>query len=86
VVQPPDPDAVVVDFQAIRPDACVFLELNQTLADLKVKGLLLREGQSLRVWESWGDERHVAEGTVRGNDEWGWGVQIDPDLLRSFQP
>ena len=86
MAQPPDPNAVVVNFQATRPDGCVSLELNQTLADLEAKGLVLSEGQSLPVWEPWGDELHVAEGTMRGSDDWGWGVEIDPDLLRSFQP
>lgn len=81
-----DPNAVIVEFQATRPDGCVSLELNQTRADLDAKGLVLSEGQSLRVWEPWGDEQHIAEGTVRWNEDWGWGVQIDPDLLRSFQP
>jgi hypothetical protein len=82
----PDPNAVIVKFQATRPDGCVSLELNQTRTDLDAKGLVLSEGQSLWVWEPWGDEQHIAEGTVRWNDDWGWGVQIDPALLRSFQP
>ncbi len=80
------PTAVLVDFQAIRPDGCVSLELNATLADLEAKGLVLSDGQSLRVWEPWEDGSHVADGIVRKDDDWGWGVQIDPDLLRSFQP
>jgi hypothetical protein len=86
VAKPPDPNAVIVEFQAIRPDGCVSLELNETLADIKAKGLVLTDGQSLRVWEPWEDGPRVADGIVRRDDDWGWGVQIDPDLLRSFQP
>ena len=79
-------DAVVVDFQATHPDGCVSLELNQTRADLEAKGLALSEGQSLRVWEPWGDQQHIAEGTVRRDEEWDWRVRIDPSTLQSFQP
>lgn len=80
------PTAVVVDFQATHPDGCVSLELNQTRADLEAKGLTLTVGQVLQVWEPWGDQVHIAEGPVRKDDEWGWGVMIDPETLRSFQP
>jgi hypothetical protein len=79
-------EAIIVDFQATRPDGCVSLELNKTREDIDLKHVKLFEGCSLRVWEPWGTEQHVAEGIVRWNDEWGWGIQIDADLLRSFQP
>ena len=79
-------DAVLVEFQATRPDGCITLELNATRADLAAKGLELREGQLLRVWEPWGDEAHIAEGVVRWDEEWGWGVEVNPDVLLGFQP
>ena len=60
--------------------------MNATRADLSGKGLRLQEGQRLRVWEPWGDEIHVADGVVRWNQEWGWGVEVDPEVLLGFQP
>jgi hypothetical protein len=79
-------EAIIVEFQATRPDGCVSLELNKTRADITAKRLKLSEGLAVRVWEPWGTDQHVAEGVVRWNDEWGWGVQIDAEVLRSFQP
>jgi hypothetical protein len=79
-------EAVIVEFQATRPDGCVSLELNATKADIRAKQLLLVDGQPLRVWEPWGNEEHVAEGVVRWSDEWGWGVQIDPEALLGLLP
>jgi len=63
--------------------------VSQQSEDVSIGGQLVGTaswGQSLWVWEPWGDEQHIAQGTVRWNDDWGWGVQIDPDLLHSFQP
>jgi hypothetical protein len=62
----------------------VSLELNATLADIESKDLVLADGQRLIVWEP-GNEDHVAEGSVRWDAEWGWGVEIDPDTLARFQ-
>jgi hypothetical protein len=79
-------EGILVEFQATRPDGCVSLELNRTRADLEAKGIELKEGQSLTVWEPWGSEKHVAAGIVHWNDEWGWGIEIPEDVLRNFQP
>ena len=77
--------SILVDFQAVRPDGCVSLELNETIADLKAKGLDLHDGQSLDVWQPWRDKRYEATGVVRWDEHWGWGVEIDPRVLAGFQ-
>lgn len=79
-------DAVVVNFQAVQPDGCISLELNETLRDLRAKGWKLSEGQRLAVWERWGDSIHHAEGIVRLDPEWGWGVRIAAENRPSWLP
>lgn len=69
-------DAVVVNFQALRPDGCVSLELNETLRDLRAKGWKLSEGQRLAVWERWETSIFRTEGIVHLDPDWGWGVRI----------
>ena len=77
--------AVIVEFQATRPDGCVSLELNSTIKDLQAKGIELSEGLTLQVWEpSAGDDR-VSEGVVHWDEDWGWGIEIDRETLRRFQ-
>ena len=68
-----------------RPDGCVSLELNATLADIQAKDARLVDGQRLTVWEPLPNGDQVAEGIVRWDAEWGWGVEIDDETLARFQ-
>jgi hypothetical protein len=79
-------EAVVFEFQATRPDGCVSLELNATIADISARGIQLQEGQRLKVWEPWEGKPHTAEGTVGWDADWGWGIEIDPETLARFTP